>query len=401
MKKVSLSIVLAAALTTSAMAQEIPVKIGVMTDLAGPYSDFTGPGSVVAAQMAVEDYTRTKKGLRVEVIAADHQNKPDVASNLARQWYDQDGVDAIADMPQSAAALAVNGITSVKNKTLLVASAATSDLTGKACSRNTVHWTYDTWSLAHGTGSAMVKSGGDTWYFLTADFAFGHALERDTWAVVKETGGSVIGRVRHPAPTSDFASFLLQAQSSGAKVIGLANAGADTINSIKQAAEFGITQRGQALAGLLVFLSDVHSLGVKTAQGLVLTESFYWDLNENSREWSQRFAKRRDGRMPTMVHAGVYASVLHYLKAVEAVGSAKDGRAVVAKMKELKTDDPLFGKGYVREDGRKIHDMYLFRVKKPEQSKGPWDLYETVATIPAESVTRPLAEGGCPFVVAK
>jgi branched-chain amino acid transport system substrate-binding protein len=390
----ALSAFLAATLVAGPVAAETTIKIGVLTDMAGPYSDFVGAGSVAAAKMAVEDFSAASKGVRVEVVFADHQNKPDIAASIARQWYDRDGIDVIADMPQSAAALAVNGITKEKNKILLVASAATSDLTGKACSPNTIHWTYDTWSLAHGTGSAMVKSGGDSWFFLTADFAFGHALERDTTAVVESGGGKVVGRARHPAGTRDFAAFLLEAQASRAKVIGLANAGADTINAIKQAAEFGITKRGQTLAGLLVFLSDVHSLGTPVAQGLVLTESFYWDLNDQTRAWSRRFAEKREGRMPTMVHAGVYASILHYLKSVEATGS-KDSARVMAKMKEMPTDDPLFGKGHIRIDGRKVHDMYLFRVKKPDQSKGPWDLYEQVATIPADVATRPLSEGGC------
>jgi branched-chain amino acid transport system substrate-binding protein len=330
----------------------------------------------------------------VEIVSADHQNKPDVASTIARQWYDQDGVDVIVDVPTSSAALAVNDITREKNKVFINSGAATSDLTGSKCSPNTVHWTYDTWALANGTGSAMVQTGGKKWFFLTADYAFGHALERDTMAVVKAAGGEVVGTVRHPFPGTDFSSFLLQAQSSGAEVIGLANAGGDTINSIKQAAEFGITQGGQALAGLLVFLTDVHALGLQTAQGLVLTESFYWDLNDSTREWSKRFAEQNGGKMPTMVQAGVYAGVLHYLKAVDAV-DGKDSAAVMAKMKETPTEDPLFGKGTVRADGRKIHDMYLFKVKAPDQSKGPWDYYETVATIPADKAFRPLADGGC------
>ena len=396
-KRIYMIITSAILASSPVKAEEIDIKIGVLTDLTGAYTDFTGQGSVVAAEMAIEDFRAAEKGLRVEIISADHQNKPDIAATIARQWYNRDGVDLIADMPQSAAALAVNEVARESNKVLLVASAATSDLTGKACSPNTIHWTYDTWSLAHGTGAATVEASGDTWFFVTSDFAFGHALERDTAAVVKEAGGSVLGSVRHPSPTNDFASYLLQAQSSGAKVIGLANTGTDAIGSIKQAAEFGITQGGQALAGLLLFLSDVHSLGVETAQGLVLTEAFYWDMNEQTREWSRRFAERRDGRMPTMVHAGVYASILHYLKSVELLGS-KEPESVIAKMKESPTDDILFGKGQIREDGRHLHDMYLFRVKTPEQSTGEWDLYETVATIPAERATRPLEDGNCPLV---
>jgi branched-chain amino acid transport system substrate-binding protein len=384
-------------MTMSAQAQGISVKIGVLNDRSGIYADLSGEGSVVAARMAVEDFGAAEKGINVEIVSADHQNKPDVASNIARQWYDEDGVDVIADVPTSSAAFAVNDITREKDKILLISTGASSDLTGKACSPNTVHWTYDTWSLAHGTGSAMVQVGGDTWFFLTADYAFGHALEADTSAVVEAAGGTVVGSVRHPFPGTDFASFLLQAQASGAKVIGLANGGGDTINSVKQAAEFGITEAGQSLAALLMFITDVHALGVETAQGLVLTEAFYWDLNDETRAWSQRFAQAHNGSMPTMAHAGVYSSVLHYLKAVEAAG-AKDSQAVVVKMKELPTEDPLFGKGEVRVDGRKIHDMHLFRVKAPEQSKGAWDYYEKLATIPAAEAFRPLEEGGCPLV---
>lgn len=384
-------------MTMSAQAQDISVKIGVLNDRSGIYADLSGEGSVVAARMAVEDFGAADKGIDVEIVSADHQNKPDVASNIARQWYDEDGVDVIADVPSSSAAFAVSDITRDKDKIFLVSTGASSDLTGKACSPNTVHWTYDTWSLAHGTGSAMVQVGGDTWFFLTADYAFGHALEADTSAVVEAAGGTVVGSVRHPFPGTDFASFLLQAQASGAKVIGLANGGGDTINSVKQAAEFGITEAGQSLAALLMFITDVHALGVEAAQGLVLTEAFYWDLNDETRAWSQRFAQAHNGSMPTMAHAGVYSSVLHYLKAVEAVG-AKDSQAVVAKMKELPTEDPLFGKGEVRVDGRKIHDMHLFRVKTPDQSKGAWDYYEKLATIPAAEAFRPLEEGGCPLV---
>jgi branched-chain amino acid transport system substrate-binding protein len=373
------------------------IKIGVLNDRSGIYADLAGEGSVIAARMAVEDFKAADKGIKAEIISADHQNKPDVASTIARQWYDQDGVDLIVDVPTSSAALAVNDITREKNKIFISSGAASSDLTGSKCSPNTIHWTYDTWALANGTGRAMVQTGGKKWFFLTADYAFGHALERDTIAVVKAAGGEVVGTVRHPFPGTDFSSFLLQAQSSGAQVIGLANAGGDTINSIKQAAEFGITQGGQALAGLLVFLTDVHALGLQTAQGLVLTESFYWDLNDGTRAWSKRFGELNGGKMPTMVQAGVYAAVLHYLKAVEATGG-KDSAALMAKMKEMPTDDPLFGKGTVRQDGRKIHDMYLFKVKTPEQSKGPWDYYETVATIPADKAFRPLADGGCALV---
>ena len=386
----------ASLMATSALAQDVTVKIGVLNDRSGIYADLSGEGSVIAARMAAEDFGAAEKGIRVEIVSADHQNKPDVASTIARQWIDQDGVNAIVDVPTSSAALAVNEILKEANAVFINSGAAASDLTGPACSPHTVHWTYDTWALANGTGSAMVQQGGDSWFFLTADYAFGHALERDTSAVVEKAGGTVVGAVRHPFPGTDFSSFLLQAQASGAKVIGLANAGGDTINSIKQAAEFGITQAGQALAGLLIFITDVHALGLETAQGLVLTESFYWDLNDQTREWTARF-EALDGDKPTMVQAGVYAGVLHYLKAVEAAGT-NEADAVVAKMKELPTDDPLFGQGQIRADGRKIHDVYLFRVKSPDQSTGAWDYYETLATIPADQAFRPLEEGNCPLV---
>lgn len=399
MRRGSVLIAAAAAMILAgpALSQEISIKIGVMNDRSGTYADLSGEGSVVAARMAAEDFGAEEKGIKVEFVSADHQNKPDIGSNIARQWYDEDGVDVIVDVPTSSVALAVNEVTREKDKVFLVSGAAASDLTGAQCSPNTIHWTYDTWALAHGTGRAMVEQGGDTWFFLTADYAFGHALERDTAAVVEEAGGKVLGAVRHPFPGQDFSSFLLQAQGSGAKVIGLANAGADTTNSIKQAREFGITQAGQSLAGLLIFITDVHALGLETAQGLVLTESFYWDLSDDTREWSKRFAEAHNGNMPTMVHAGVYSAVLHYLKAVEALGS-KESDAVVSKMKEMPTEDPLFGKGEVRQDGRKIHDLYLFRVKSPDQSTGPWDYYETLATIPADQAFRPMEEGGCPLV---
>jgi branched-chain amino acid transport system substrate-binding protein len=336
--------------------------------------------------------------MKVEVIGGDHQNKPDVGVGLAGSWFDRDQVDMIIDVPNSGVALAISELARQKNKVFIGSGPAISDLTGAKCNANTVHWTYDTWNLAHGTGGAMVKTGGDTWFFLTSDYAFGHALERDTAAVVVASGGKVLGTVRHPLNTSDFSSFLLQAQASRAKVIGLANAGGDTINSVKQAAEFGITSGGQNLAGLLVFASDVAALGLKTAQGLVLTETWYWDLNDASRAWTKRWQVERPGKWPTMSQAGVYAGVLHYLKAVAAMKADGDGKAVVAKMKELPTDDPLFGKGTVRADGRKIHPAYLFEVKKPAESKYPGDFYKIRATIPAEEAFRPLRDGGCPLV---
>jgi branched-chain amino acid transport system substrate-binding protein len=374
-----------------------PIKIGVMNDQSGLYSDIAGMGSVWTAKKAVEDFGAAAKGMKVEIIAADHLNKPDVGSNIARQWYDVEKVDAIADVPTSSVALAVNEITREKNKVFLAVGPATSDLTGKACSPNTVHWIYDTWALANGTGNALVKQGGDTWFFLTADYAFGHALERDTEAVVLKSGGKVLGKVRHPFPGQDFSSFLLQAQASKAKVIGLANAGGDTINAIKQAAEFGIVQGGQKLAGLLIFLTDIHSLGLKTAQGLVFTAPWYWDQNDTNRAFGREYLAA-NRRMATYTVVGVYSSIIHYLRAVEALGSHSDGKAVIAKMKELPTDDKLMGKGSVRMDGRKIHPMYLFEVNKPEESKGEWDYYKQLATIPAEEAWRPMDQGDCPLV---
>jgi branched-chain amino acid transport system substrate-binding protein len=373
------------------------IKIGVLNDQSGLYADLAGQGSVVAARMAVEDFGAEKKGMKVEVIFADHQNKADVGSAIARQWYDVDKVDLIVDVPNSGVALAVSQITRDKGKAFIVSSAATSDLTGKACSPNTIHWTYDTWALANGTGNALVKQGADSWFFITADYAFGHALERDVEAVVLKNGGKVLGKVRHPLNTQDFSSFLLQAQASKAKVIGLANAGGDTTNAIKQGAEFGIVKGGQNFAGLLVFLTDVHALGLQTAQGLIFTETFYWDMNDRTRAFGKRFAERNRGIHPTMIHAGVYAGVTHYLKAVEALKS-DDGTKVIAKMKEIPTDDPLFGKGTIRVDGRKIHPAYLVEVKKPAESKAPWDYYKIRATIPAEQAFRPIDQGDCPLV---
>ena len=392
---------LLAAASAQAQISGNVVKIGVMNDMSGLYADIGGPGSVIAAKMAVEDYLKaTKSSLKVEVVSADHQNKPDVGSSIARKWYETDGVDMIADVPTSSVALAVNQVTKDMGKAFVNTGAATSDLTGKDCSPNTVHWLYDTWMLANGTGSAVVKAGGDSWFFLTADYAFGHALERDTSEVVKAAGGKVLGSVKVPLGTADFSSFLLQAQSSKAKIVGLANAGGDTINSIKQAAEFGIVKGGQKLAGLLVFLPDIHGLGLNTAQGLNITEAFYWDLNDGTRAWSKRFAAAHGGKHPSSDHAGVYAGVLHYLKAVDAA-KTDDGSKVVAKMKELPTDDPLFGKGTVRADGRKIHPVYLFEVKKPSESKAPYDYYKVVQTIPADKAFRPIDQGNCPLVAKK
>ncbi len=398
MKRLLGSIALTALLACGTAHAQTSVKIGVLSDMSGLYADVGGPGATLAAKMAVEDFGAAQKGLKVDIVSADHQNKPDVGASIARQWFDVDHVDMIVDVPNSGVALAVNEVAREKNKVFLPSGAGSSDLTGAKCTPNTIHWAYDTWALANGTGKAVVQTGGKTWFFLTADYAFGQALERDTAAVVEKTGGKVLGKVRHPLNTNDFSSFLLQAQASKAQVIGLANAGGDTVNSIKQAAEFGIVKGGQSLAGLLVFITDVHALGLETAQGLVLTESWYWDANDNNRAFTKKFAAGNSGKYPTMGQAGVYSAVTHYLKAVAALKSAADGKAVVAKMKEMPTDDPLFGKGSIRADGRKIHDMYLFEVKKPSESKGPWDYYKLRATIPAAEAFRPLSEGGCPLV---
>ena len=402
MKKTLGLAALAAVLACStAYAQQVNVKIGVLSDMSSLYADIGGPGSVAAAKLAVADFQKTNPNVKVELISGDHQNKPDVGSQVANQWFDVDKVDVIVDVPNSGVALAVSEIARAKNKLFIVSGAAASTLTGAKCNPNTVHWTYDTWMLANGTGKAMVKTGGDTWFFLTADYAFGHALEADTTGVVEKNGGKVVGKVRVPLNTNDFSSFLLQAQSSKAKVIGLANAGGDTINSIKQSAEFGIVKGGQKLAGLLVFSSDVNALGLPTAQGLSLTETWYWDMNDANRAWTKRWNAERNaaGKYPTMIHAGVYSGILHYLKARAALGAGEfDGKAVIDKMKSMPTDDVLFGKGTIRPDGRKIHPAYLFEVKAPSESKHPGDFYTLKATIPADEAFRPLKEGGCPMV---
>ncbi len=388
----------AAFVCVPAHAQQINVKIGVLTDLSGLYSDLSGPGSVTAAKLAIADFTETHPNVKVELTSGDHQNKPDIGSQIANQWFDVNKVDMIIDVPNSGVALAVSQVAMQKNKVFIVSGAASSDLTGAKCNANTIHWTYDTWMLANGTGKAMVKIGGDTWFFLTADYAFGHALERDTTAAVEKAGGKVVGKVRHPLNNTDFSSFLLQAQASKAKVIGLANAGGDTINSIKQGAEFGIVTGGQKFAGLLVFSTEVAALGLQTAQGLTLTETWYWDMNDASRAWTKRWQEQRLGKFSTMVHAGVYSGVLHYLKAIAALQSADNGTAVVTQMKMLPTDDPLFGKGAIRGDGRKLHPAYLFEVKTPAESKYPGDFYRLRATIPADEAFRPLKEGHCPLM---
>jgi branched-chain amino acid transport system substrate-binding protein len=383
----------------TASAQQVNVKVGVLSDMSSLYSDVGGPGSVVAAKMAIADFAKANPNVKVTLVSGDHQNKPDIGSQMANQWFDVDKVDVIVDVPNSGVALAVSQVAAQKNKVFLVSGAAASDLTGPKCNANTVHWTYDTWMLANGTGTAIVKTGGDTWFFLTADYAFGAALERDTKAAVEKAGGKVLGAVRHPLNTNDFSSFLLQAQASKAKIIGLANAGGDTINAIKQGAEFGIVKGGQKFAGLLVFASDVNALGMQTAQGLTLTETWYWDMNDANRAWTKRWQAERNapGKFPTMVQAGVYSAVTHYLKAVAALKSAADGKAVVAEMKKLPTDDALFGKGTVRADGRTLHPAYLFEVKAPAESKYPGDFYKLRATIPADEAFRPLKDGNCPL----
>jgi len=389
-----------AGLATPALAQDKTVKIGVLNDMSSLYADIGGANSVAAIRMAVQDSGLLAKGWKIDVLSGDHQNKPDIGTNIARQWIDNEKVDAIADTPNSGVALAVSNLVREKNAVLLNSGAATADLTGKACTPNTVSFTYDTYMLANGTGKALTKAGGDTWFFLTSDYAFGHALERDTAAVVTANGGKVLGGVKHPINSSDFSSFLLQAQASKAKVIGLANAGGDTTNAIKQAAEFGVVSGGQKLAALLLFITDVHSLGLKTAQGLSFTESFYWDMNDKTREWSKRFAKESPkGMMPSMTVAGNYAMVLHYLKAMETLGgNPHDGAKVVAKMKEVPTDDALFGKGPLRADGRRLIPAYLFEVKKPEESKYPWDYYKLVATISPDDAAKPLESSDCPLL---
>ena len=383
-----------------ATAQTVPtLKIGCLTDMSGPYRDLAGPGAIAALNMALEEYGVAGKGMKVEVLTADHLNKADVGATVARQWFDRDGVDIIVEVANSGVALAVAGIAKEKNKVYINTGAATSDLTGSACNANTIHWVYDTYMLAKSTGGAMVKAGGDSWFFITADYAFGKALQRDTTEFIVGAGGKVVGGVTYPFPdTKDFSSFLIQAQSSGAKVLGLANAGADTINSIKQAKEFGITMR---LAGLLLFLTDIHSLGLETAQGIVLTDSFYWDMNDRTRAFSNRFSPHMAGARPTMVQAGVYSAILHYLKTASDMGVDKaklDGAATIARMKQIPTDDDCFGAGSIRADGRKLHPAYLWEVKKPAESKGPWDYYKPLATTPADQAFRPIDKGGCPLV---
>jgi branched-chain amino acid transport system substrate-binding protein len=377
-----------------------PLKLGVLTDMSSLYADITGPGSFAAAKMAVEDFQASAHRMKrpIEVLSGDHMNKADIGANIAREWIERNNVDAIIDVPNSAVALAVRNVVQQSNRTLLVSGASSSDLTGKSCSPNLVHWSYDTYALSNGTARAVDAEGGKTWFTLTADYAFGHAMEAEVKNVVERLGGKVVGGVRTPINTQDFSSFLLQAQASKAEIIGLINAGGDTINSIKQSVEFGIPQGGQKVVATVLYLSDVHSLGLKVAQGLQFTESFYWDMNDDTRAFAKRFAPRNNGRYPTAMQAGVYAATLHYLKAVDELGASGDGKAVVQRMKKLPTDDPLFGKGTVRADGRKLHNMYLFEVKKPEESKYPWDYYKLIKTIPPGEAWRPLEDGGCDFL---
>ena len=379
-----------------ARAQAASLKIGCLTDLSGPYKDIAGPVAIACVRQALEDYGVSAKGMNVEIVSADHQNKPDVGVALAKQWFDRDGVDMITEVANSAVALAVAGVAKDKNKVYLNCGAATSDLTGVQCNANTIHWAYDTYMLAKSTGAAMVKVGGDSWYFITADYAFGRALLRDTSGFIDAAGGKVLGSATYPFPTTtDFSSFLIQAQASGAKVLGLASAGADTINQIKQAQEFGIKMK---IAGLLVFISDIHALGLAVAKGIVLTSSFYWDLNDRTRAFSTRLQPKAPGVRATMVQAGCYSATLHYLKTAEAMGVAQakaDGAATIAKMKSIPTDDDCFGPGSIRADGRVLHPSYLWEVKSPAESKGPWDYYKLLNTTPADQAFRPLDKGGC------
>jgi len=390
------AVAFAACAPRGAAAQTAPVKIGVLTDMSSLYADIGGQGSVAAAQMAIDDFGGKALGQPIELVSADHHNKPDIGAGIARRWYDEEGVDVITDVPTSSVALAVEDVSRDKHKLVLFTGAGSSDITGKNCSPYAAHWVYDTYALAHGTGSAIVKQGGTSWFFITADYAFVHALERDTAAVVEASGGKVLGDVNVPLNTADFSSYLLQAQASKAKIIGLANAGGDTINSIKQAAEFGVVQGGQKLAGLLVFITDVNSLGLKTAQGLQLTSAFYWDQNDQTRAWSKRFFDKIH-RMPTMTQAGVYSAVHHYLEAVKALGT-KDPDKVMTKMRATPINDFMTKDGKLRIDGRVLRNLYLFEVKSPAESKAPWDYFKELRTIPADQAFRPLADGGCPLV---
>jgi branched-chain amino acid transport system substrate-binding protein len=385
-----------------AQARGAAVRIGVLADFSGPYRDTSGPTSVACVRQAIEDLNLGTRGIAVEVVQADHQNRPDAALGIARRWFDQDGVDMVCEVNNSAIALAVANLAREKDKVQLVTGAATSALTAEACSANTIHWTYDTWMFANAVGGATVRAGGDTWFFITANYGFGHQMERDTSSFVQKAGGRVLGSVRFPFPgTTDFASFLVQAQSSGAKIVGLATAAADTVNCIKQAHEFGLTRRGRKLAGMIMFTTDIHAIGLDAAQGLLLSEVFYWDLNDRTRAFMERVRPKTPNNWPNQEHAGTYSATIHYLKAVAELGAARakaSGLEVVTRMKAMPTDDDCFGPGRIREDGRKIHPAYLFEVKSPAESRHPWDYYKLVGTVPAEEAFRPLAEGGCPLV---
>jgi len=388
----------AAALFGTATQAKVNVKIGVMNDMSGLYADISGPGAVTAAKMAVEDFNPAAHGMKVDIVSADHQNKPDIGANIARQWYDVDGVDVIVDVPTSSVALAITDITREKNKVFLVSGAASSDLTGPKCSPNTVHWTYDTWSMGHGVARGLLQQGGKSWFFVTADYAFGDDLQKQASEEVNAEGGQVLGSVRHPLGTSDFSSFLLQAQASKAQVVGLANAGGDTVNTIKQAGEFNLGAQ-QKIVALIFDLQSVPALGLKIAQGITALNAFYWDLNDQTRAWSKQYQQRHPKKdMPNHMQAGVYSAALDYLRAVDKVGSPADGRAVVAAMKQSPVDDPLFGHVVIRPDGRAVHSMYLLQVKTPDESKDKWDVFKITATIPAEQAFRPLDQGGCPLV---
>ena len=388
------AIVMATLGTASAEIPNKTIKLGVLTDLSGFAADSTGPGSVVAAKLAIEDFKAEKPDLKVELIQADHQNKADIGAALAKRWVDVDKVDVILDVPFSSVALAVQEVVRGTKTAFVASGPGTSLLTGEKCSPNTVHWTYDTWALAHGTALALLRAKKDTWFFVTADYAFGHALEKDASDVIKAENGKILGAVRHPTGTSDFSSFLLQAQSSKAKIVAFANAVGDTVNSVKTASEFGLQAGGQELAALLMQLSDVNAIGLKDAKGLYLTEGFYWDTNDGTRKFADRFAAQMNGRRPTANQAGVYAGTLHYLRAAAAADTS-EAKAVVAKMKELPSNDPLFGEGKVRADGRHIHNMYLFQVKTPAESKAPWYFYKLIETIPAAEAFRPIEQGNC------
>jgi len=399
MRHIILAAALATALATSALA-EVPgnsVKIGVLSDFSGPFADQAGKGSFIAAQMAAEDFARESKGLKVEIIFADHQNKPDVGSAIARRWVDQENVAAIVDLPNSGVALAVNTVMKEKNRTMLASGSATSDLTGKFCQPTTVQWALDTWALGNAMGSAITERGGKSWFFVSFDYALGKALQRDTTEAIEKQGGKVLGAVTHPLGTTDFSSYLLQAQASGADVIALGDTGADAINAIKQMAEFNILGGGKKLAALFMQIVDIDALGLKAAQGLLLSEAYYWDLNDSTRAWSKRFAERMDGHMPTINHAATYSATIAYLRAVQAAQTI-EGDRVVAQMESAEINDPLFGPVKVRKDGRAVHTMFVFEVKKPEESKGRYDYYKLVRTIPAEQAFRPIDKGDCPMI---